>query len=84
MLLAAQELENIINKRAEQTGKTCISSLLSKSYSISSLHKNIIIYLIRKHICMNLRQYFSISLLRDEALSCLVLGNDRFIKEKSE
>lgn len=43
MLLAAQELENIINKRAEQTGKTCISSLLSKSYSISSLHKNIII-----------------------------------------
>lgn len=43
MLLAAQELENIINKRAEQTGKTCISSLLSKSYSISSFHKNIII-----------------------------------------
>lgn len=31
---------------------------------------------------MNLRQYFSISLLRDEALSCLVLVNDRFIKRE--
>lgn len=50
MSLYAQELENITNKCAEQTGKTCISSLLSKSYNISSLHKNIIICLIRKHL----------------------------------
>lgn len=59
-------MENIINKCAEQTGKSCIFSPLSEFYSFSSFQKNLIICFLCKHFFMNLGHYLSISLLRDE------------------
>lgn len=84
LLLATKNWKNIINKSAEQTGKNCIFTLLSKLYSIFSLRKNYIIYFICKYLFMDLKQYLSISLLRDKALSYLVLLREKFINEKSK
>lgn len=70
-------MENIINKCAEQTGKSCIFSPLSEFYSFSSFQKDLIICFLCKHFFMNLRHYLSISLLRDEVQSYLVTDSQK-------
>jgi len=84
LLATSQELKISLINVLSELEKFEFSSLVRILQHFLFFQKNFIICFLCKYFFMNLRQYLSISLLRDEVLSCLVLVNDRFIKRKAE